>query len=168
MAQLSLRYANLGDVFHNPLVYQGSLFVIPQGRSKVRDGEAVLQVDVASLASKTHAIGRSGMNDVAVNDEYVFTCDSSCINRCRIDNGDVSKIAIEGVYVSKIVWCEDSLYAFALSLDDDSSMIAAPMIRTPIGLRTPTGRLCMKAKSISAALALWKDRLAYSTPKATR
>ena len=123
VAQLSLRYANLGDVFHNPLVYQGSLFVIPQGRSKVRDGEAVLQVDVASLASKTHAIGRSGMNYVAVNDEYVFTCDSSCINRCRIDNGDVSKIAIEGVYVSKIVWCEDSLYAFALSLDDDSSMI---------------------------------------------
>lgn len=101
VAQLSLRYANLGDVFHNPLVYQGSLFVIPQGRSKVRDGEAVLQVDVASLASKTHAIGRSGMNDVAVNDEYVFTCDSSCINRCRIDNGDVSKIAIEGFMYRK-------------------------------------------------------------------
>ena len=139
--------------FSQSLVYQGSLFVIPQGRSKVRDGEAVLQVDVASLASKTHAIGRSGMNDVAVNDEYVFTCDSSYINRCRIGNGDVSKIAIEGVCVSKIVWCEDSLYAFALSLDDDSSMIycydedlasknqsiAAPMIRTPIGLRTLPG-----------------------------
>ncbi|MBC5585530.1 hypothetical protein H8S61_15180 [Eggerthella sp. NSJ-70] len=123
VTQLPLRYANLGDVFHDPLVYQGSLFVIPQGKSKVRDGEAVLQVDVASLASKTHAIGRSAMNDVAVNDEYVFTCDSSYINRCRIDNGDVSKIAIEGVYVPKIVWYEGSLYVFALSLDDNSSMI---------------------------------------------
>ena len=41
------------------------------------------------------------MNDVAVNDEYVFTCDSSYINRCRIDNGDVSKIAIEGFMYRK-------------------------------------------------------------------
>ena len=122
------------------------------------------------------------MNDVAVNDEYVFTCDSSYINRCRIDNGDVSKIAIEGVCVSKIVWCEDSLYAFALSLDDDSSMIYCYdedlALKESIDCSTydsnayrvadATGRLCMKAKSISAALALWKDRLAYSTPKATR
>ena len=123
VAQLPLRYANLGDGFHNPLVYKGSLYSIPQGRSKVRDGKAVLQVDLDSLASKTYAIGQSAMNDVAVSDEYVFTCDSSHINRCRIDNGEVSKIAIEGVYVPKIVWYEDSLYVFASSLDDDSSMI---------------------------------------------
>lgn len=30
VAQLSLRYANLGDVFHNPLVYQGSLLLFPK------------------------------------------------------------------------------------------------------------------------------------------
>ena len=30
LAQLPLRYANLGDVFHNPLVYQGSLLLFPK------------------------------------------------------------------------------------------------------------------------------------------
>lgn len=65
------------------------------------------------------------MNDVTVSDEYVFTCNTlnNSINRCRIEDGDLSKVALEGVYVTKIVWCEGSLYAFGLSLDGNSSMI---------------------------------------------
>lgn len=125
VAKLPLRYANLGGSFYNPLVYKGSLFSIPQGRSNVKDGKAVLQVDLASLATKKYTIDQPAMNDVAASDEYVFTCNTlnyaTYINRCRVDNGDVSKIAIEGVYVSKMVWHEDNLYAFGYSLDDSSS-----------------------------------------------
>ncbi len=127
VAQLPLNYANLGNTFYNPLVYRGSLFAIPQGRSKVKNGNAVLRVDLDSLASKIYTIDQPAMNDVTASDEYVFTCNTlnyaTYINRCRIDNGDVLKIAIEGVYVSKIIWYEESLYAFGLSLDNDSLMI---------------------------------------------
>ncbi|WP_229045008.1 hypothetical protein [Eggerthella lenta] len=109
----------------SPLVYKGSLFTIPQGKYKVADGEVVLQVDLDSLASKTYAFDQPAMNDVTVSDEYVFTCNTlnNSINRCRIEDGDLSKVALEGVYVTKIVWREGSLYAFGLSLDGNSSMI---------------------------------------------
>ncbi|CVH79507.1 hypothetical protein C2L80_02805 [Rubneribacter badeniensis] len=127
VAQLPLGCATLGNIFYDPLVYEGSLFAIPQGNFKTKDGEAVLQVDLDSLATETHTIRQPAMNDVAASDAHVFTCNTlnyaSYINRCRTDDGEVSSVSIEGVYVSKIVWHEGSLYAFGLDLDDDSPMI---------------------------------------------
>lgn len=127
VSQLPLSYATLGGIFYDPLVYKGSLFAIPQGKYNVKNGEAVLQVDLNSLATKTYTIRQPAMNDVAANDEYVFTCNtlnsSSYINRCRIENGEVSSTSIEGVYVSKIIWHEGSLYAFSSTIAGDSSMI---------------------------------------------
>lgn len=127
VSQLPLSYATLGGIFYDPLIYKGSLFAIPQGKYNVKNGEAVLQVELDSLATKTYTIQQPAMNDVAVSDEYVFTCNtlnsSSHINRCRIENGEVSSVSIEGIYVSKIVWHKDSLYAFGLGIDDNSSMI---------------------------------------------
>lgn len=127
VSQLPLSYASLGGIFYDPLVYQGSLFSIPQGKYHVKDGEAVLQVDLGSFATKTHAIQQPAMNDVAANDAYVFTCNTlnyaSCISRCRIDDGEVASTSIEGVYVSKLLWHEGGLYAFGSGLDNGSSMI---------------------------------------------
>lgn len=127
VSQLPLSYATLGGIFYDPLVYKGNLFTIPQGKYNVKDGESVLQVNLNTLATKTYTIEQPAMNDVAASDTYVFTCNtlnySTYINRCRIDNGDVSSISIKGVYVSKIIWYENNLYAFGLSIDDGSSMI---------------------------------------------
>lgn len=127
VSQLPLSYATLGGIFYDPLVYKGSLFAIPQGKYNVKDGESVLQIDLSSLVTKTYTIVQPAMNDVAASDKYVFTCNtlnsSSHINRCQIDNGEVSSVSIDGIYVSKIIWHEDSLYAFGLTLDDNSSII---------------------------------------------
>ncbi|RNL48426.1 hypothetical protein [Paraeggerthella hongkongensis] len=127
VAELPLNYATVGNAFCNPLVYDGSLFTISQGRSKTKDGNVVLQVDLDSLSTKAYAIDQPAVNDVAASDEYVFTCNATNhatrINRCRADGGSVSSVSVEGVYVSKLVWHEDSLYAFASSLDDGSSTI---------------------------------------------
>lgn len=123
VAELPLRYANLGGIFYDPLVYGGSLFTIPQGKYKIKNDATVLQVDVESLATKTHAFKQTTMNDVAVSDAYIFTCGSSSIQRCRMDNGDVSSVSIEGMYVSKLIWCEGSLYAFGMSIDGSSMIL---------------------------------------------
>lgn len=127
VTQLPLNYATLGGIFYDPLVYKGSLFAIPQGKYNVKNGEAVLKVDLDSLTTKTYTIQQPAMNDVAAGNEYVFTCNtlnsSSYISRCRIEDGEVSSVSVEGIYVSKIVWHEDSLYAFGLTIDGNSSMI---------------------------------------------
>ncbi len=127
VAEIPLNYAGVGNAFCDPLVYNGSLFTMSLGRSKAKDGSAVLQVDLGPLSTKAYAIDQPTVNDVAASDKYVFVCNATShatrINRCRTDDGSVSSVSVEGVYVSKLVWHEDSLYAFASSLDDGSSTI---------------------------------------------
>ncbi len=49
---LKLKYATVGDMFCNPVVYKGKLYVIPQGYDIKADEKKVLEVDLSNLKKR--------------------------------------------------------------------------------------------------------------------
>lgn len=117
---LSLAYATFGGPFYNPLVSQGRLHAIPQGLYDRKDGNKAVAIDLASLAVEEYPIEQPGMNSIATNDVYIWTCNTfnreSFLNRCRMEDGEVESLSIPEEFIMSILWHEDSLYAFAKSM----------------------------------------------------
>lgn len=127
ITELPLQLATLGGIFYDPLVYKNNLFAIPQGIANRKDGKSVIKLNLQNLSLSSFAIDQIAMNTLAVNDDYIFTCNTmngtSYITRCTMETGDVGSIQLEGVYVSNIIWAYDRLCAFSSTLDGDKSQV---------------------------------------------
>lgn len=119
--RLPLKYATLGNIFYDPLVYKNSLYAIPQGRGNLKDGKEVIRINLDDLGLTSYAIDQPAMNALAVNDDCIYTCNTlngvSYINRCEIDSGKVESRAIDGRYITNIIFAGECLCAFSSDLD---------------------------------------------------
>lgn len=116
-ATLPLEYASLGSIFYNPVIYEDELYLIPQGKTNVKDEKKVLKIELKSGNQKIYEINQLAMNSICVNDKNIYTCNTlngdSYINKCSKENNQVVSEKIEGVYVSKLLCSKDMLFAFA-------------------------------------------------------
>ena len=103
--------------FYNPVIYEDELYLIPQGKTNVKDEKKVLKIELKSGNQKIYEINQLAMNSICVNDKNIYTCNTlngdSYINKCSKENNQVVSEKIEGVYVSKLLCSKDMLFAFA-------------------------------------------------------
>ena len=85
-ATLPLEYASLGSIFYNPVIYEDELYLIPQGKTNVKDEKKVLKIELKSGNQKIYEINQLAMNSICVNDKNIYTCNTlngdSYINKC--------------------------------------------------------------------------------------
>ena len=121
ISQLPIEDATLGNIFHNPIVYQDFLYVIPQGYAYSKDEKKVLEVNLKNLEKKEYKIDQLAMNSICVNNEFIYTCNTlngdSYINQCNKKNEKVRSKKIKSIYISKLVCDESNIYAFGTSLE---------------------------------------------------
>ena len=121
-ATLPLEYASLGSIFYNPVIYEDELYLIPQGKTNVKDEKKVLKIELKSGNQKIYEINQLAMNSICVNDKNIYTCNTlngdSYINKCSKENNQVVSEKIEGVYVSKLLCSKDMLLCSGSPLSD--------------------------------------------------
>lgn len=116
VGELPLKFATVGNIFYNPLVWENKLYVIPQGYANQKDEKAVLEIALENLDVETYTINQLAMNSVAANGEFIYTCNtvngSSYINKCDTENNKTESIEIPKVYLSKLLCSGERIYAF--------------------------------------------------------
>ena len=64
-----MEYASLGSIFYNPVIYEDELYLIPQGKTNVKDEKKVLKIELKSGNQKIYEINQLAMNSICVNDK---------------------------------------------------------------------------------------------------
>lgn len=117
VSKQGLPYASLGNIFYNPVVFKQKLYIIPQGLANAKDKKTVFELNLNTGKKKEYHIDQLAMNSIAVNEEYIFTCNTldgtSYINRCDKKDEKVEKVLFQDTYISKLVLHNDILYAFS-------------------------------------------------------
>lgn len=121
---LALNYATINGIFYNPLVYNGDLYIIPQGYANFKDEKKALKIRLSNLEKKEYKIDQIAMNSIAVDETNIYTCNNlngdSYINKCNKESGQVETIKIKHVYISLLLFHRGALYAFGTTPEDQS------------------------------------------------
>ena len=114
---LPLDYATLGCDWNLSPVYDGTLYVIPQGYTTKRDEKTVLGVDLDDLSVTRYSVDQINLYGVCADDDYIFTCSNlnNVSHICRIDRqtGDVTDIGETDTYIESLCLYDGKLYAFS-------------------------------------------------------
>ena len=114
---LPLDYATLRCDWNLSPVYDGTLYVIPQGYTTKRDEKTVLGVDLDDLSVTRYSVDQINLYGVCADDDYIFTCSNlnNVSHICRIDRqtGDVTDIGETDTYIESLCLYDGKLYAFS-------------------------------------------------------
>lgn len=112
----TLPYGTMGNIFYNPVIFNDKLYSIPQGLANEKNLKRVIEFNLEDGGVEEYKIEQLAMNSLAVNSEYIYTCNTvngiSYINQYTLENDIVTSIDIPEVYISNLMVTDDLLYAF--------------------------------------------------------
>lgn len=50
--QVKISYSSVGNIFYDPCIYENNLYIIPQGKSHLKDEKKVLEINLKDLSKK--------------------------------------------------------------------------------------------------------------------
>lgn len=114
--EYSLPYGTMGNIFYNPVIFNNNLYSIPQGLANEKDLKRVIEFNLEDGKVTEYKIDQLAMNSLAVNNEYIYTCNTvngiSYINQYTLEDDIVNIVEIAEVYISKLMVAEEEIYAF--------------------------------------------------------
>ena len=127
-SELDIEYASVNSIFYNPVIKNDSLFLIPKGVINKKTNKEIIELCLNTAETTSYSINQPAINSVAVNDEYLFTCntlnDITYISRYTFDSDEIKLIQIKNQYVSFITVSNNKLYAFSSTMDNKYSTIS--------------------------------------------
>lgn len=173
LGDLPLDYATLGCDWNLSPVYDGTLYVIPQGYTTKRDEKTVLGVDLDDLSVTRYSVDQINLYGICADDDYIFTCSNlnNVSHICRIDRqtGDIADVGETGVYIESLCLYDGKLYAFSTgsplspdALDESTSWISIydrdlSLIDTVTTTKLGSGRFRPVAAGGMLFFANWED-----------
>ena len=110
-------YATMGELFYNPIVYDGSLYIVPQGHANKKDEKTVLQVDLDTFEEQEYSLDQIAIYGLSVNSSAIFAANNinqqSFISRIDRTNETVKTATYNDLYISIVYAYQDKLYAFS-------------------------------------------------------
>ncbi len=110
-------YATMGELFYSPIVYDGSLYIVPQGQANKKDEKTVLQLDLDSFEQQEYSLDQIAIYGLSVNSSAIFAANNinqqSFISRIDRTNETVKTAAYNDLYISIVCSYQDKLYAFS-------------------------------------------------------
>lgn len=110
-------YATMGESFYRPIVYQQSLYIVPQGQANQKDEKVILQQDLETFELQNYPLEQIAIYGLSANSSAIYAVNNingqSFIN--RIDRADrtVKTSAYDDLYISISYSYQDRLYAFS-------------------------------------------------------
>ena len=110
-------YATMGQSFYSPVVFDGALYLAPQGQANKKDARIVLRQDLDTLELQTYPLDQIAIYGLSADASAIYAANNingqSFIS--RIDRADqtVKTAVYDGRYVSLVYRYRDTLYAFS-------------------------------------------------------
>ena len=114
-------YATMGELFYPPVVYDGSVYIVPQGQATKKDEKTILQLDLDTLEQQRFALDQIAIYGVSVDSSAIYAVNNinyvSYLSRIDKAEKTVKTLDYNGLYVSSAYVYNDMLYAFSSSQD---------------------------------------------------
>lgn len=111
------KYATMGGVFYKPVVFDGSLYVVPQGMANKKDLGIVFRQDLTTFEQEEFTVDQLAINGISVDQSAVYTVNTlngnSIISKVNKKDGSIETLTYEGIYIPIVYVYNDVLYAFS-------------------------------------------------------
>lgn len=111
------KYATMGGVFYKPVIFDGSLYVVPQGIANRKDLGIVFRQDLKSFEQEEFTVDQLAINGISVDQSAVYTVNTlngdSIISKVNKKDGSIETLTYEGIYIPIVYVYNDVLYAFS-------------------------------------------------------
>ena len=111
------KYASMGQLFYDAVVFDGALYIIPQGQANKKDAKTILQQDLTTFELKNYFLDQIALYGVSVDATAVYVANNlngkSFVNRIDKDNGTVKTATFDSAYVSALCVYNGYLYVFS-------------------------------------------------------
>ncbi len=111
-----MNYATLGAIFDKPFIYDGKLFLIPQGIAKFKNEQKALEIDMTTFESIVFDIKQPAINCICANDDYLYTVNtlntSTYISACDRKTKEVKTEILDKIYALYINCDDEKVFVF--------------------------------------------------------
>lgn len=111
------KYASMGQLFYDAVVFDGSLYIIPQGQANKKDAKTILQQDLTTFELKDYFLDQVALYGVSVDATAIYVANNlngkSFVNRIDKGNGTVKTATFDSAYVSALCAYNGYLYVFS-------------------------------------------------------
>lgn len=111
------KYASMGQLFYPSVVYDGSLYVVPQGQARKKDAKTILQQNLTTFEQREYFIDQIALYGISADSSAIYAANN--LNRqsfvSRIDRKDntVKTSVFDDTYISAVYSYKGILYAFS-------------------------------------------------------
>lgn len=161
-----LPFGTMGSIFYSPIIFDNKLYTIPQGMANEKDLKMVLEVDLSNGNAKEYSINQLAMNSLAVNSDYIFTCNTyngtSYINRCEKQSKAVLEKDFADTYISKLELVGNKLLAFGTKREE--SLLASYLYFLDLDLKVLKTINISRSGSSHYKTVLIGEKVYFSNP----
>ena len=162
-------YATMGQTFYSPIIYEQSLYIVPQGQANKKDEKVILQQDLETFELQHYSLDQIAIYGLSVDSSAIYAVNN--INGqsfvSRIDKADrtVKTAVYDDIYVSAAYVYRDTLYAFS-SQSTPSGMKGILHCLDPITLKE-LKRIDISAFGCDVYSVAGADNILYFAPMMT-
>ncbi len=117
VGSLNYKYASMGQLFYDAVVFDGALYIIPQGLANKKDVKTILQHDLTTFELKEYFLDQIALYGISVDVAAVYVANNlngkSFVNRIDKDNGTVKTATFDNAYVTALYAYDGYLYVFS-------------------------------------------------------
>lgn len=118
------KYATMGELFYPPVVYDGSVYIVPQGQANKKDEKTILQLNLGTLEQQEYPLDQIAIYGLSVNYSAIYAANNingkSYVNRIDRQDKTVKTIEYDNAYVSATCIFNDVLYTFSSLWENDA------------------------------------------------
>jgi hypothetical protein len=124
----SLPYGSMGGTFYNPIVFENSVYTIPQGIATKKDLGLVLEINTNTTETQEYKIDKLAMNSLSVDDTYIYTSNTlngiASLNQYNKKTNTLKSIDLKDEDITKIETYKENVYCFSISKNESGSLVS--------------------------------------------
>lgn len=113
----SYQYAAMGQLSYSAVVFDGSLYIVPQGQANKKNEKTILQQDLTTFEQKEYFLDQVALYGISVDSAAVYVANNlngqSYVSRIEKEDNTVKTATFDREYVSNVYAYNGLLYVFS-------------------------------------------------------
>lgn len=113
----SYKYAAMGQLSYSAVVFDGSLYIVPQGQANKKNEKTILQQDLTTFEQKEYFLDQVALYGISVDSAAVYVANNlngqSYVSRIEKEDNTVKTVTFDKEYVSIVYAYNGLLYVFS-------------------------------------------------------
>lgn len=118
-----IKYGSMGNGFTLPLLFEGSMFIVPKGIATKKEHTFIMEYDLKDNEINKHNTGLQNMNSITINKDFIYgvnTMDfTTNIVQYNRDTEELIEIKIPEVYINYLSVQGDELFGLGEDLKEE-------------------------------------------------